>query len=52
MGVLLRTEDGQDVVVFVDRLAKVPPLLFVPPVMVGVSELALLTRRVRVVAIL
>lgn len=52
MGVLLRTEDTQDIIVLMDRLAKVPPLLLVPPAFVGVSELALLTGRVRVVAIL
>jgi hypothetical protein len=52
MGVLLRTEDTQDIIVLMDQLAKVPPLLLVPPAFVGVSELALLTGRVRVVAIL
>ena len=52
VGVLLRTEDAQNIVILVDRLAKVPPLLLVPPLMGRVSELALLTGRVRVLAIL
>lgn len=52
MGVLLRTEDTQDIVVFMDRFSKVPPLLFIPPVAVGISELTLHTGRVGVVTIL
>jgi hypothetical protein len=39
-------------VVLVHRLAKVPPLLLVPPVGVGIAELALDARRVDVAAVL
>lgn len=52
VSVLLRTEDAQDIVILVDRLAKVAPLLLVPPFTVGVAECTLDARRVRVVAVL
>lgn len=52
VGILFRAEDTEDLIIFVDRLAKVTPLLLIPPATVGVSELALHTRRVLVAAIL
>lgn len=52
MGVLVGGEDAEDVVVLVDELAEVAALLLVPPVGVGVAELALLGRGVGVAAVL
>lgn len=52
MGVLLRTEDVKDIVVFVKRFAKVSSLLFVEPVAVGISECPLQARGVGIVAVL
>ncbi len=40
MCVQLWREHAQDIVVFMDRFSKVPSLLLVPPVGVGVAELA------------
>lgn len=50
--VLFRREHAQDIVVLVHGLAVVAPLLLVPPVGVGVTELALLGRRVDVATVL
>jgi hypothetical protein len=52
MGILLRTENSQDFILLVNWLAEIPPLLLVPPVGIGVSELALDSGRVLVAAIL
>jgi hypothetical protein len=40
MRVVLRREDAKDIVVFVHRLAVIPPLDGIPPVGVGISVLA------------
>lgn len=50
--VLIRGEHAHDIVVLVHRLAKVPPLLLVPPVGMGIAELALDAGRVDVAAVL
>lgn len=50
--VLLGTEDTENLVILVDRLAEVTLLLLVPPAAVGISELTLHAGRVLVVAIL
>lgn len=52
VGILLGTEDTEDFVLLMDRLAKVALLLLVPPAAVGVSESTLLTGRVSVVVVL
>lgn len=52
VGVLLRTEDTENIVLLVNGFTKVPSLLLVPPAAIGVSELTLHTGRVLVVAIL
>ena len=52
MGVLLRTENTEDIVILVDWLAKVASFLLIPPVGVGVAELAFHGRRVGVVSVL
>ena len=52
MGVLLRTEHSQDIIVLVHWLSEVPSLLLIPPVAVRVSELPLDGRGILVVAIL
>lgn len=52
VGILLRAEDTENLVLLVDRFAKVTLLLLVPPTAVGISELALHTGRVLVAAIL
>ncbi len=41
MGVFLRGKDSQDVFVLVHRFAEVAALLFVPPLRVRITELAL-----------
>lgn len=40
MSVLLWGEYAQDIVVFVNRFSKVPSLLLIPPVGVGVAQMA------------
>lgn len=50
--VLVGREHAVEVEVLVDRLAKVPPLLLVPPVSVGVAELTLDRERVDISAVL
>lgn len=52
MSVLFRTEYTQDIIILVDRLSKVASFLLIPPVTVGVSELTLHTRGIRVNAAL
>lgn len=52
MPILLRTEHAQNVIVFVNRFAKVAPLLLVPPIAIRVSKLSWLSRRVDITAIL
>ncbi|KAL8933278.1 MAG: hypothetical protein Q9211_005870, partial [Gyalolechia sp. 1 TL-2023] len=52
MRVFVGGEDAEDVVIFVDGFPEVAPFLLVPPVGVGVAELALLGRRLDVAAIL
>lgn len=52
VGVLLGTEDTENLIVLVDGLAKVALLLLVPPAAVGISVLTLHTGRVLVTAIL
>lgn len=52
VGVLVGGEDAEDVVILVDELAEVAALLLIPPVGVGVAELALLGRGVGVAAVL
>lgn len=52
MGVLLGTEDVEDIVVLMKRFAKVPSLLLVPPLAVGISECPLHARGVGIVAVL
>lgn len=50
--VLVRGEDAQQIVILVDGFAEVPPLLGIPPVAIGVTELPLDRGRVDVAAIL
>ena len=52
VGILLRAEDTENFVLFVDGLAEVALLLLVPPTTIGVSERALHTRRVLVAIVL
>lgn len=52
MSVLLGTENTKNIVVLVDWLAKVTSFLLIPPVGVGVAELAFHGRRVGVVSVL
>lgn len=52
MGVLLRAENAQDIIVFMNRLSKVTSLLLIPPLGIGVAELALDSGRVGVVSVL
>lgn len=52
VGVLLGTEDTENFIVLVDRLAKVALLLLVPPAAVGISVLTLHAGGVLVTAIL
>lgn len=52
MRVLLGTEDTENFVVLMDRLAEVALLLLVPPSAIRISELTLHAGRVLVVAIL
>lgn len=52
MPMLFRTEDAEDIIIFVDGLAVIPPLLLIPPVAVRVSKLPILSRRVDVAAVL
>lgn len=52
VGVLLGTEDTENLIVLVDGLAKVALLLLVPPAAIGVSVLTLHGGRVLVTAIL
>jgi len=52
VGVLFRSEDSKNIVIFVDWFAVVTSLLLVPPVAVGVTELSLDGGRVDVPAIL
>lgn len=52
VGVGLRREDAQDVIVLVDGLAVVAALLLVPPVLVWVTQLALDWRWLWVAAVL
>lgn len=52
VGILFGAENAEDLVLFVNRLAKVTLLLLIPPAAVGISELALHAGRVLVAAIL
>lgn len=52
VGILLRTENTENFVLLVDRLAKVSLLLLIPPAAVRVSESALHAGRVLVTTIL
>lgn len=52
MSVLLRAENSQDIIVFVNRLSKVTSLLLIPPLGIGVAELAFDSGRVGVVSVL
>jgi len=52
VGILLRTENTENLVLLVDGLAKVSLLLLIPPAAVRVSESALRARRVLVTTIL
>lgn len=52
MSVLLRAENAQDIIVLVNGLSKVTPLLFIPPLGIGVAELAFDRGRVGVVSVL
>ena len=52
MCVLIRTEDTKDVVILVDRLAEIASLLLIPPVTIGIAELALYCGRVDVATVL
>ena len=52
MRVRVRGKNAQDVVVFVDGLAVVAAFLLVPPVGVGVAELALYGRWIGVISVL
>lgn len=52
VGVLLRTEDTENLIVLVDGLAEVALLLLVPPAAVGISVLTLHGGRVLVTTIL
>lgn len=52
MGVLLRGEHAENVVVFMDRFTIIASLLFIPPVGIWVTELALFGGWVDVAAIL
>lgn len=52
MSVLLRAEHTENIVILMHWLAKVTSFLLIPPVGVGVAELALHGRRVGIVSIL
>jgi len=52
VGILLGTEDTENLVLIVDWLAEVSPLLQIPPAAVGISEATLHARRVLIAAIL
>lgn len=52
MGVGFRAEGCQNIVVFVNRLSEVASVLRIPPLAVGVTELALLGRRIDIAAVL
>ncbi len=52
MSVLFGGENAEDIVVFVDGFSEVPSLLLVPPVGVGVAEMAGYGRGVDVAAVL
>lgn len=52
VSILLRAEDIENLILFMNRLPKVTFLLLVPPAAVGISELALHAGRVLVAAIL
>ena len=49
---LFRTEHAEDIIIFMDGLAKIPPFLLVPPVAIRVPKLPILSRRVDVAAVL
>jgi hypothetical protein len=52
MIIIVESEDAEYIVIFVDRLAKVPPLLLVPPVAIWVTVSPLLNYGVNVPAVL
>ena len=52
MFVIIQPEDTEDIVVFMNRLAKISSLLLVPPVGIRVSVLTRYSRRVDVTTIL
>jgi hypothetical protein len=52
MGILLGTENAQNLVLLMDGFAKVPPFLLIPPVAVRVSECTLDAGRVLVTTVL
>lgn len=52
MCILLGTEDAEDFILLVNGLAKIPSLLLIPPVAVGVSESTLHTRGILITSVL
>lgn len=52
MVIIVQSEDAENIVILVNRLAKVPPLLLVPPVAIRVAVSSLLNYGVDVAAIL
>jgi len=52
MRVFLRRKHAEDIIIFMNWLAIVSPLLFVPPVGIWIAELALFGRWIDVAAIL
>ena len=52
MCVLVGAEHAQNIVIFMHWLIEILPLLLVPPIAVGISELTFLSGRIDVAAIL
>ena len=52
MCVLVRTKHAEDILILVNWLAEITALLLVPPVTIGVPELALDAGRIDVAAVL